>query len=53
MWVFQEQEFAFRAAINISYEEIAAKRVTPISLSLISLKTVLLSSITTYIGRKG
>ena len=34
-------DFAFRAAINISYREIAAKRVTPISFSsLISLKTV-------------
>ena len=35
------------AAINISYKEITAKRIKPISfLSLMSLKT----SITTYIG---
>ena len=50
LWVFQGQDFGFRAASNISYSEIAAKRVTLISfLSLISLRTVLLQSITTYI----
>ena len=41
-------------AFNISYREIADKRVTPVSfLSLISLKIVLLLSVATYIGRKG
>ena len=45
---------AFRAVITISYGEITTKWVTPISfLCLISLKTVLLQSVTTYIGRKG
>ena len=38
----------------LSYREIVAKRVTPISfLSLISLKTVILQSVTTHIDRDG
>ena len=39
------QAFALRAAINISYREIAAQRGTPTSfLSLISLKTTLVGN---------
>ena len=33
VWVFQGQDFAFRAAIKISFREIAAKRVTAIFFS--------------------
>ena len=44
MWVFQGQNFAFRAAINISYREITAKRVASTSfLCLISLKSFYIS----------
>ena len=43
LWVFQRQDFAFRAAINTSYRKITTKRLTFIYfLPLISLKTVLL-----------
>ena len=39
VWVFQGQDFAFWASINMSYKEVAAIRVTHISfLSLINLK---------------
>ena len=39
VWVSQELDFAFRAAINMSYREIIAKRVTISFLSLTCLKT--------------
>ena len=49
--LFQGQDFALRAVINISYRDVAAKRATPISfLSLLSLKTVLFQSIKSYAG---
>ena len=48
------QDFASRAAINISNREIPAKGVPSNScLCLVSLKTLLLLSVITYIGRKG
>ena len=48
------QDFASRAAINISNREIPDKGVPSNScLCLVSLKTLLLLSVITYIGRKG
>ena len=50
--VFQGQDFAFGAVTDLSYREITAKRVTPMSfLSLISLKYVLLQSIIILVGK--
>ena len=56
--IFRYRYFRDRILLSgqplLSYREIVAKRVTPISfLSLISLKTVILQSVTTHIGRKG
>ena len=39
---YEDLTGSFRAAINVSYREIAARRVVPIFLSLISLKNALL-----------
>ena len=48
------QDFASRAAINKSNREIPDKGVPSNScLCLVSLKTLLLLSVITYIGRKG
>ena len=48
------QDFASRTAINISNREIPAKGIPSNScLCLVSLKTLLLLSVITYIGRKG
>ena len=49
---FQGQDFAFGAVTDLSYREITANRVTPMSfISLISLKCFTL--VNNNIGRKG